>query len=379
MTITQNPYTFIINKDFNINAISKIKEYTVTIVQSSNQTIKVICNNKIYTNTFTAPYGSTYTASITPNAGYNAGTINSFSGTITNNITISATPATLKQLTVVINKYEHQTIKVVCDGKEYTDTFTAPYGSTYTVSIIPDIGYNVGKLNNIGGALTENISISATEASIKQFTVTIIQSKNQTITVDCNGTKYTSTFTAPYGSTYTTTVTPNTGYNAGILNHTSGTVTGDLTISATAATIKQFTVTITQSANQTITVKCNGQSYTSSFKANYGSTYTASVSVSNSSYYTPGTLNHTNETITGNITISATAATLKKYTITVTQPANGKITVNGSVSTSFTYNAGTSVKVQATANSGYKVTDLNVNKTTNVLSANIESIRGNVS
>lgn len=166
MTITQNPYTFIINKDFNINAISKIKEYTVTIIQSSNQTIKV-----------------------------------------------------------------------VCDGKEYTDTFTAPYGSTYTVSIIPDIGYNVGKLNNTGGALTENISISATEASIKQFTITIIQSKNQTIKVTCNETAHTSSFTANYGSTYTTTVTPNTGYNAGTLNHTSGTVTGDLTISATAATI----------------------------------------------------------------------------------------------------------------------------------------------
>lgn len=307
MTITQNPYTFIINKDFNINAISKIKEYTVTIVQSSNQTIKV-----------------------------------------------------------------------VCDGKEYTDTFTAPYGSTYTVSIIPDIGYNVGKLNNTGGALTENISISATEASIKQFTITIIQSKNQTIKVTCNGTAHTSSFTANYGSTYIATVTPNTGYNAGTLNHTSGTVTGDLTISAIAATIKQFTVTITQSANQTITVKCNGQSYTSSFKANYGSTYTASVSVSNSVYYTPGTISSASGTITNNVTISATAATLKKYTITVTQPANGKITVNGSVGTSFTYNAGTSITVQATANSGYKVTDLNVNKTTNVLSANIENIRGNV-
>lgn len=308
MTITQNPYTFIINKDFNINAISKIKEYTVTIVQSSNQTIKV-----------------------------------------------------------------------VCDGKEYTDTFTAPYGSTYIATVTPNTGYNAGTLNHSSGTITDNITISVSAATIKQFTVTITQSANQTIKVTCNGTAHTSSFTANYGSTYTTTVTPNTGYNAGTLNHTSGTVTGDLTISATAATIKQFTVTITQLANQTITVKCNGQSYTSSFKANYGSTYTASVSVSNSVYYTPGTLNHTSGTITGNITISATAATLKKYTITVTQPANGKITVNGSVGTSFTYNAGTSVKVQATANSGYKVTALNVNKTTNVLSANIESIRGNVS
>ena len=135
--------------------------------------------------------------------------------------------------------------------------------------------------------------------------------------------------------------------------------------------MKQFTVTITQSANQTITVKCNGTNHTSTFTAPYASTYTALIVVSNSVYYTPGTLNHTSGTITGNITISATPATLKRYTITVTQPTNGKITVNGTVGTSFTYNAGTSVTVQATANSGYKVTALNVDKVTKTLSTNI--------
>lgn len=75
--------------------------------------------------------------------------------------------------------------------------------------------------------------------------------------------------------------------------------------------------------------------------------------------------------IKSNITISATAATLKKYTITVTQPANGRIEVNSQVGTSFTYNAGTKVTVQAFANSGYKVTALYVDKVTKAISANL--------
>ena len=348
-----------------------IKQFTVTITQSSNQTIKVVCNGTSHTSSFTANYGSTYTATVTPNTGYNAGTLNHTSGTITGNITISATTATLKQFTVTINQSANQTIKVVCNGKTYTSSFAAPYGSTYTATVTPNTGYNAGTISSASGTITNNITISATPATIKQFTVTITQSSNQTITVKCNNQSHTSSFTANYGSTYTASVTPNTGYNAGTISSASGTITGNITISATAATIKQFTVTITQSANQTITVKCNGTNHTSTFTAPYGSTYTALIVVSNSVYYTPGTLNHTSGTITGNITISATPATLKRYTITVTQPANGKITVNGNVGTSFTYNAGTSVTIQATANSGYKVAALNVDKVTKTLSTNI--------
>ena len=370
---TPNYYSGTITDNITISAsAATLKQFTVTINQSSNQTIKVVCNGQTYTSTFKANYGSTYTATVTPNTGYNAGTLNHTSGTITGNITISATAAVIKQFTVTITQSSNQTIKVMCNGTSHTSSFTAPYGSTYTATVTPNTGYNAGTISSASGTITGNITISATTATLKQFTVAINQSVNQTIKVVCNGKTYTSSFTAPYGSTYTATVTPNTGYNAGTISSSSGTITNNITISASAATLKQFTVTITQSANQTITVNCNGTNHTSTFTTPYGSTYTASIAVSNSVYYTPGTLNHTSGTITGNITISATPATLKRYTITVTQPANGKITVNGNVGTLFAFNAGTSITVQATANNGYKVTALNVYKTTNTLSANIE-------
>lgn len=114
---------------------------TVTIVQSANQTITVICNGNSYTSTFTAKAGSTYTASISASTGYNAGTLNSTSGTLTDNITISATAATLKTYTYTINQPTGGTITVTVDGVAYTSTFTVQHGKTASNLCTPHRGY----------------------------------------------------------------------------------------------------------------------------------------------------------------------------------------------------------------------------------------------
>ena len=111
------------------------------------------------------------------------------------------------------------------------------------------------------------------------YTVSIKQTPNQTITVTTSdGTKHTSDFTAKVGTTWTATVDADTGYNAGKLIASSGTVNGATTVSATEATIKTFDFNITQSAHQTITVTTgDGVTHTSSFVAKYGTTWTAQV------------------------------------------------------------------------------------------------------
>lgn len=114
---------------------------TVTIVQSANQTITVICNGNSYTSTFTAEAGSTYTASISASTGYNAGTLSSTSGTLTDNITISATAATLKTYTYTINQPRGGTITVTVDGVAYTSTFTVQHGKTASNLCTPNSGY----------------------------------------------------------------------------------------------------------------------------------------------------------------------------------------------------------------------------------------------
>lgn len=122
------------------------------------------------------------------------------------------------------------------------------------------------------------------------YTVSIKQTPNQTITVTTSdGTKHTSDFTAKIGTTWIATVNADTGYNAGKLIASSGTVNGATTVSATEATIKTFDFNITQSANQTITVTTgDGVKHTSSFTAKYGTTWTAQVVAD--SGYTAGTI-----------------------------------------------------------------------------------------
>lgn len=120
---------------------SEVTEVTVTIVQSANQTITVICNGNSYTSTFTAEAGSTYTASISASTGYNAGTLSSTSGTLTDNITISATAATLKTYTYTINQPTDGTITVTVDGVAYTSTFTVQHGKTASNLCTPNSGY----------------------------------------------------------------------------------------------------------------------------------------------------------------------------------------------------------------------------------------------
>lgn len=114
---------------------------TVTIVQSANQTITVICNGNSHTSTFTAKAGSTYTASISASTGYNAGTLNRTSGTLTGNITISATAATLKTYTYTINQPTGGTITVTVDGVAHTSTFTVQHGKTASNKCTPNSGY----------------------------------------------------------------------------------------------------------------------------------------------------------------------------------------------------------------------------------------------
>lgn len=64
-------------------------------------------------------------------------------------------------------------------------------------------------------------------------TITITQTDNQLITVTCNGNEYTSTFKALENSKWTATIVADDGYKAGTLSGTSGSLTKDITITAT--------------------------------------------------------------------------------------------------------------------------------------------------
>ena len=314
----------------------------ITINQSENQIIKVTCNGTVYTSSFSTIYNSTYTATITASTGYIAGTLSSSFGTVTSNITISATPATKRQVTITINQSQNQTIKVTANGVEHTSTFTVDYGTPWTATVVGDTGYNPGTLSNSTGTATSNTTISATAATVKTYTVTINQTPNQTITVTANGQNYTSSFIVNYGTSWTATVTSSTDFNPGTLSASSGTITSNITISASAPSLKTYTLKLNGTTNQIITLKYKNRnstntgyesevtvtstSSTQSFTVRHGTTWTASITSADVGY-NQGTISASSGTVTADTTVSASAASLKAYTLKLNATSNQTITL----------------------------------------------------
>lgn len=82
-----------VRKDGIVYAALKNRWVTINIVQSANQTITVTAGEKTYTESFSVPYGTAYTATITAAAGFAPGALSSSGGTAEGDVTISATAA----------------------------------------------------------------------------------------------------------------------------------------------------------------------------------------------------------------------------------------------------------------------------------------------
>lgn len=337
-----------------------LNEFTVTIEQSEHQTIKVICNGYTYTETFKALAGSQFTVIVEPEAGYTAGKPNHSSGYITSDMIIFASNASLEAYYITLISGNNQTLKVTLNNNEnlsYTSSFTASYGDTYVVEIIPDEGYEAGTLisGNMNGTINGNLTIQASDAEIKKYSIYVIQPDN-----DSNITINSSIITESmynYGTSITAQVNNiPIGYEIDKFY------------------LGEFPVYISQSEHQIIEVTVNGtEKFTDSFVATVEDTYEINI-IPDEGYEAGEIVGDIplSGKFNGTTRLKATEAIIKEYTITVTQPDNGKITINGITGTTFTFNANTSITVQAIANSGYKVAALNVNKTTKTLLANIE-------
>lgn len=157
------------------------------------------------------------------------------------------------------------------------------------------------------------------------YTVNISQTVNQTIYVTYRGVQYTSSFIVEEGEHIEVHVIPDYGYKAGTPNIMEGDINANTTIYASTASMIQYAVQITQTPNQTITVICNGRSYTESFYASLGTTYR--VRIASDEGYTAGTLNVTSGVVNGNVSIYASSASINRYVVSFTQPEHQKVEV----------------------------------------------------
>ena len=193
-----------------------------------------------------------------------------------------------------------------------------------TESILEDIADAIRENKEYDSSVTIKPVNFASEISTmisnKQYPVNITQSNHQTIYVDevlSSNTNITESFVITPSSSVPTIkvhIVPDEGYNKGTLNgniqeNTNIVLTETaLNISASAATIKTFTITINNSnPAQLITVTCNNVSHTTNFTCNYGDTITCSIAlVDTANYSSPGTLNIISKVVKNEETIYAT-------------------------------------------------------------------------
>lgn len=282
-----------------------------------------------------------------------------------------------KDITITIVQSDNQTIHVYTPKKtggiDHNSTFTCIAGTTYEVEVIAETGYVAGTVNvSRSGTFSNNKTINATPATKSNATVTIVQSANQTIHVytpkKSGGTDHTSTFTCPMGTTYEAEVIADSGYVAGALNVSgNGTINSDMSINANPATA-MATVTIVQSAHQTIHVYTpykGGTDHTSTFTCSIGTKFEVEVIADKG--YNAGTPNTNGGTVNSNITINATIATVANATVTIVQSDNQTIHVytpqkNGGTdhTSTFTCPIGTKYEAEVVADNGYVAGTLNV-------------------
>lgn len=320
----------------------RVQSYIVRINQSEHQRISVEYNGKSYYETFEIPMSvaHNYAVYIDADDGWNAGEIKEVKDKNKRGTTIFASSASPIMKTITVEQYQNQNIWVYVTEPSgtvevYKERFsiTVPMNSHITTKVVAkNENWTPGVANIQEADITDNIIISATEATGSDkvhHSVNVLFDMNDP--QDLHGTLKLIT-----GDGRTINIThsdvirleENTevrfelvidnGYsNATVLSEYV--LNKDISVSIKPSTIKRYKVQLQQSEGQTIYATCNGQRYTTSFEADFGSSITFGIESTNTEDWTPGRLSITSiASLDRPITVTATSAErIMRYNLTV--------------------------------------------------------------
>ena len=149
---------------------TKIRYFTINIPNKDNQTITIKYINPVDSGTYTTtksvsvPYGTTYTITVTPNEGYNAGIANPSSGTVTDNVNINVTDASKIRYKVTLNAGNGQTIVM---NPALNSDGTYDWGTKWSATLVAWKGFNAGRItSDTSGTCYSNMTVTASSASL---------------------------------------------------------------------------------------------------------------------------------------------------------------------------------------------------------------------
>ena len=311
---------------FKASAAGKAKK-KIRIRQKRHQTITAVYKGKTFETTFEAYLGDKIQFSVEASPGWTVGNLNvdpdyTVVGTEPLEVTVSdAEPITY---TVTPIQTPHQTIYIKYDDVRSSTPVRVPSGTRVEFEIVPEVGYNAGTLDKLSAVVDGvNITVSATPAEIKKYNLKIVfdPEAHTTLKVTKDGTVF-GTYTEStvlkfqYGTVLTFALTMEEGYTE-TRNPNSITMNKDNTLVIQGTSKKQFTITLTQTDNQTIYAMYKGVKKTDSFVVEYGDSCTFGIETSNPADIIVGTLSVTEFTnIKENKTVTATPATLRPANLT---------------------------------------------------------------
>jgi hypothetical protein len=311
---------------FKASAAGKAKK-KIRIRQKHHQKITATYKGKTFETTFEAYLGDKIKFTVEADQGWTAGNLNvdpdyTVVGTEPLEVTVSdAEPITY---TVTPIQTPHQTIFIKYGDVRSSTPVRVPSGTRVEFEIVPEVGYNAGTLDKLSAVVDGmNITVSATPAEIKKFNLNIVfdPEAHTTLKVTKDGTVF-GTYTEntvlkfQYGTVLTFALTMEEGYTE-TRNPNSITMNKDNTLIIQGTSKKQFTITLTQTDNQTIYAMYKGVKKTESFTVEYGDSCTFGIETSNPVDIIVGTLSVTEFTnIKENKTVTATPATLKPANLT---------------------------------------------------------------
>lgn len=311
---------------FKASAAGKAKK-KIRIRQKRHQTITAVYKGKTFETTFEAYLGDKIQFSVEANPGWTAGVLNvdadyTVAGLEPLEVTVSDAEPVMYTVTPI--QTPHQTIYIKYGDVRSSTPVRVPSGTRVEFEIVPEVGYNAGTLDKLSAVVDGvNITVSATPAEIKKYNLNIVfdPEAHTTLKVTKDGTVF-GTYTEntvlkfQYGTVLTFALTMEEGYTE-TRNPNSITMNKDNTLIIQGTSKKQFTITLTQTDNQTIYAMYKGVKKTDSFVVEYGDSCTFGIETSNPADIIVGTLSNTEFTnIKENKTVTATPAILRPANLT---------------------------------------------------------------
>ncbi|MBE7064702.1 MAG: hypothetical protein E7384_02665, partial [Ruminococcaceae bacterium] len=407
MSTTAVTYTYTVGAaNFTISGTAG-KIYKVSFSQPTGGTIAVT-NNSSGAAISSGSYvdtGTVIKVTATASTGYNLSTLKAGSTTLSSGGTYTVSAATTvsatfakKTYTVTISASNGTVTLKDASGNAIASGATVEHGTVITVTATPATGYKLSTLKagstslSSGGTFTLTAATTVTGTFTKQsYTMTITNPTGGTITVtDASGNAVTTGTAVAYKSVLTVTLTPSSGYRVktitvnGTSKKTNSTissaaVTYSYTVGAAAFTLsgtcgKIYKVSYSQATGGTIAVTNNSTGAAISSGSYVDTGTVIKVSVTEATGYNLSTLKAGSTTLSNGGTYTVSAATTvaatyvkEKYTVTITTPSNGTVTLTddsgNAIASGDSVEYGTVITVTATPSTGYKLSTLKAGST----------------